>query len=62
VFVQGLSDLQPVDEPKREDFFTTFGYFGYLALEEFDVQLETVSLHHLDGEEMTISLGKRGTG
>ena len=58
VFVKRMCDLQPADERKRRDFFTTIGDFGYLNLEKIDVRLETVSLPHLDGEEMmAISLG-----
>ena len=55
-FVQGVSDLQPADECERRDLFTAIRDFGKLALKDVDVRFETVSLPHLDEEEVMVIL------
>ena len=48
--------LQSTDEYKCRYILTTVGGLGKLTLEVADVGLETVTMPHLDGEEMMVVL------
>jgi len=42
VFVQRVSDLQPIDKHKRRYLLTIIGNLGELALDEIDVGFEAI--------------------
>ena len=56
VLVQGVRNLQPVDERESRDIVIAVRDLDELALEEEDVRLEHVTLPHLDGEEVIVVL------
>jgi len=49
-----VSNLQPTDEYKGNNFLPTLGDLGEFLLEEIEVRLEAVSLPHSDREKVVI--------
>ena len=56
MLVQGVRNLQSVNECECRDILTTVENFGQLALEETDVGLETVTLPHFVTEKVVVLL------
>jgi len=54
MLVQGMSNLQAIDESKGDNFLSTIGDFDELILEEIKIRLEVVSLPHFVGEEVVV--------
>ena len=54
MFVQGMRDLQPVDERECRDVLTAVGDIGQLVLKVAAVRFEIVAMPHLDGEKMVV--------
>ena len=54
MFVQGVIDLQFIDEHECRDILTAIKDLVPLAMEVADVRFEAVALSHLDGEKMLV--------
>ena len=56
MLVQGVNNLQPANKCEGGNFLPTFGDFGELILDEFELQLEAVSFPNSDEKEWWLFL------